>query len=171
MSTEEITAPLTRAPIDKRDRLRRARDQKVRILKTDQHVCVSPQTPLGQAIEAMKREEGGCVVVSQDGRVAGIFTERDLLTKIIGEQADLEAPVSKWMSPVVETLTPEATIGDAVRVMNEKGYRHIPLVEDGMLVGSISVFDVITYLAECFPQATMNLPPFPAQVMGRPEGG
>ena len=168
---EEITARLPRAPIDQKHRLLRARDQSVRVLKTDEHVCVSPHTPLGQAIEAMKREEGGCVIISRDGRVAGIFTERDLLTKIIGEQADFDAPVSRWMSPVVETLTPEATIRDAVRVMNEKGYRHIPLVEKGMLVGSISVFDVITYLAECFPQATMNLPPFPDQVMARPEGG
>jgi CBS domain-containing protein len=170
MFDEAITAPLVRRPTEKRHRLR-ARDQSVRVLKTDLQVSVSPQTPLGQVIEVMKREEGGCVIISQDGRVAGIFTERDLLTKIVGERVNLDEPVNLWMSPLVETLTPEATIGDAVRVMNEKGYRHIPLVEGGMLVGSISVFGVITYLAECFPQATMNLPPFPAQVMARPEGG
>ncbi|HYY59301.1 MAG TPA: CBS domain-containing protein, partial [Pyrinomonadaceae bacterium] len=65
----------------------------------------------------------------------------------------------------------EATIGDAVRVMNEKGYRNVPLVQDGRLIGSVSVFDVIMYLAESYPKETMNLPPVPAQVMDTQEGG
>ena len=75
------------------------------------------------------------------------------------------------MSPAVQTLTTDATIGDAVRLMDEKSYRNIPLVKDGRLIGSISVFDVITYLAESYPKETMNLPPVPAQVMDSPEGG
>ncbi len=75
------------------------------------------------------------------------------------------------MSPIVAMLDSRATIGDAVRIMNEKSYRNIPLVKDGALVGSISVFDVITYLAESYPKETMNLPPVPAQVMDTAEGG
>src|SRR5881392_568964 len=153
------------------DQLANARDQKVSVLPTDDYVVVSPFTPLSQAIEAMKNDEGGCVIVSDDGRVAGIFTERDLLTKILGNQVDLESPIKIWMQPVVETLSPEATVGDAVRLMNEKSFRNIPLVKHGELVGSISVFDIITYLAECYPQATMNLPPEPAQVMSTVDGG
>src|SRR5437899_9685878 len=153
------------------DQLANARDQKVSVLPTDDYVVVSPFTPLSQAIEAMKNDEGGCVIISDDGRVAGIFTERDLLTKILGEEADLESPISKWMQPLVETLSSEATIGDAVRLMNEKSFRNIPLVKGDQLVGSISVFDIITYLAECYPKETMNLPPLPAQVMDTVDGG
>jgi len=153
------------------DRLRNARDQRVSVLQTDDYVAVSPQAPLSQAIEAMKNDEGGCVIISDNGRVAGIFTERDLLTKILGENVDLESPITRWMQPSVETLSPEATVGDAVRLMNERSFRNIPLVNRGELVGSISVFDIITYLAECYPKATMNLPPLPAQVMDRVEGG
>jgi len=151
--------------------LPRLREDKVSLMETGDFVCVEPSTPLAQAIEVMKRDEGGCAIVCEDGRIVGIFTERDLLTKVIGVEVDLRAPVSNWMSPVVGTLTPEATIGDAVRMMNEKSYRNIPLVRDGKLVGSISVFDVITYLAESFPKTTMNLPPVPAQVMDTEEGG
>src|ERR671915_1871396 len=151
--------------------LPKARDQRVRVLQTRDYVAVSPFTPLSQAIEAMKSDEGGCVIVSDDGRVAGIFTERDLLTKIIGQQVDLNSPISQWMNPTVETLSPDATIGDAVKLMNEKGFRNIPLVKKGELIGLISVFDIITYLAECYPKATMNLPPLPAQVMDTVEGG
>jgi CBS domain-containing protein len=152
-------------------RLPNACDQRVSVLPTDDYVAVSPYTPLSEAIEAMKDDEGGCVIISDDGRVAGIFTERDLLMKILGEKVDLQSPISEWMQPVVETLSSEATIGDAVRLMNEKGFRNIPLVKQGELVGSISVFDIITYLAECYPKETMNLPPLPAQVMDTVDGG
>ncbi|MGQ0763212.1 MAG: CBS domain-containing protein [Acidobacteriota bacterium] len=155
-----------------RDRqLPKARHQLVRVLQTSDYVAVSPFTPLSQAIEAMKSDEGGCIIVSDDGRVAGIFTERDLLTKVIGQQVDLNSPISQWMNPAVETLSPDATVGDAVKLMNEKGFRNIPLVKKGELIGLISVFDIITYLAECYPKATMNLPPLPAQVMDTVEGG
>lgn len=149
----------------------KARDQRVRLLETKDYVAVSPFTPLSHAIEAMKSDEGGCVIVSDDGRVAGIFTERDLLTKILGQDVDLESPISQWMHPNVETLSPDATIGEAVKLMNEKSFRNIPLVKKGELVGSISVFDIITFLAECYPKTTMNLPPLPAQVMDTVEGG
>jgi len=150
---------------------RQAREQMVRILPTDDYVAVSPYTPLSQAIEAMKNDEGGCVIISDDGRVAGIFTERDLINRVFGEEIDLESPISQWMQPAVETLSPEATVGDAVRLMNEKSFRNIPLVRKGELVGSISVFDIITYLAECYPKETMNLPPLSAQVMDSVDGG
>ena len=147
------------------------RDQRVRVLPTADYVAVSPFTPLAQAIEAMKSDEGGCVIISDDGRVAGIFTERDLLTKVMGQSVDMDSPISKWMQPAVETLSTQATVGDAVKLMNERSFRNIPLVKNGELAGSISVFDIITYLAECYPKATMNLPPVPAQVMDTVDGG
>jgi len=151
---------------------RRARQDSVSSMETDDYVCISPSTPLSHAIEAMKQDEGGCAIVcAEDGAVVGIFTERDLLTRIVGQETDLNAPVSKWMSPVVATLTSDATIGDAVTIMNDKGYRNVPLVKNGKLVGSISVFDVIGYLAESYPKTTMNLPPNPDQVMDSTDGG
>ncbi len=151
---------------------RKAREDSVSSMETDDYVCIAPSTPLSQAIEAMKQDEGGCAIVcADDGSVVGIFTERDLVTKIVGQEIDLNTPVSNWMSPVVATLTPEATIGDAVSIMNDKGYRNVPVVKDGKLVGSISVFDVIGYLSESYPKTTMNLPPNPNQVMESTDGG
>jgi CBS domain-containing protein len=150
---------------------RNARRDSVSLMETDDYVCLEPSDTLSQAIEVMKQDEGGCAIVCREGRVVGIFTERDLLTKVIGQSVDLNEPVSDWMSPVVATLTPDATIGDAVTMMNEKSHRNIPLVKEGSLVGSISVFDVITYLAESYPKETMNLPPNPDQVMESEHGG
>ena len=150
----------------------KARQDSVSSLETDDYVCVEPSTPLVDAIEIMKQDEGGCAIVcGKDRSVVGIFTERDLLMKVVGNDVDPNAPVSDWMSPDVATLAPEATIGEAVAVMNERGYRNIPLVTSGKLVGSVSVFDIIRYLAETYPKATMNLPPNPRQVMDTEEGG
>lgn len=173
MSAEQPAAEeMPTVVIAKTESSRKARQDSVSSMETDDYVCITPATPLRNAIETMKQDEGGCAIVcAEDGSVVGIFTERDLLTKVVGQDADLNGPVSNWMSPVVATLTPEATIGDAVSIMNEKGYRNIPLVKGGKLVGSISVFDVISYLAESYPQTTMNLPPNPAQVMDSTDGG
>jgi len=172
MSTEQPAAGGTPAVVIATTESRKAREDKVTSMETDDYVCITPATPLSEAIETMKRDEGGCAIVcAEDGSVVGIFTERDLLTKIVGQDADMAAPVSNWMSPVVATLTPDSTIGAAVGIMNEKGYRNIPLVKNGKLVGSISVFDVISYLAESYPKTTMNLPPNPDQVMDSTDGG
>jgi CBS domain-containing protein len=173
MSREQSAASeMPHVAIAKTASSRNARQDSVTSMETDDYVCIEPSTPLSRAIEAMKQDEGGCAIVcAADGSVVGIFTERDLLTKVIGQETDLNAPVRNLMSPVVATLTPDATIGDAVSIMNNKGYRNVPLVRDGKLVGSISVFDVIGYLAESYPKTTMNLPPNPDQVMDSTDGG
>jgi|SRR5918911_1198863 CBS domain-containing protein len=168
-SAEQRDVPQT--PEEKTDGLRRVRRDSINLMETGDYVCLQPNAPLSEAIERMKEDEGGCAIICEGGRVVGIFTERDLLTKVIGEQVEMNSPVSLWMTPTVETMPPDGTIGDAVRVMNEKGYRNIPVVRDGQLVGSVSVFDVITYLAESYPKETMNLPPDTGQVMDTQEGG
>jgi CBS domain-containing protein len=174
MSVEQPAASQKIAPEtpeDKTDAPRRVRQDSVSQLHTDDYVCIEPTTPLHEAIVKMKEDEGGCAIVCEEGRIVGIFTERDLVSKVIGEKVDMNAPVSQWMTTAVETLSSDATIGDAVEMMNRKGYRNIPLVREGQLHGSISVFDIITYLAESYPKETMNLPPVPAQVMDTQEGG
>lgn len=159
-------------PDDKTDAPHRARQDSVTLLETDDFVCIHADATLAEAIKEMKKDEGGCVIVcNAEGSVVGIFTERDLLNKIAGQDVDMNSAVGDWMSTTVATLTSDATIGDAVRVMDEKSYRNIPLVKDGRLIGAISVFDIITYLAESYPKETMNLPPVAGQVMDTPEGG
>ncbi len=172
MESEQTSNVSQSVAVAKTESTHKARQDRVSLLETDDYVCVEPSTPLASAIEIMKQDEGGCAIVcAPDRSVVGIFTERDLLMKIVGQTIDANAPVSEWMSPVVATLSPESTIGEVVAVMNEKGYRNLPLVTDGKLVGSVSVFDVIRYLAETYPKTTMNLPPNPHQVMESEEGG
>jgi CBS domain-containing protein len=172
MSSERSDSQKPSVAVAKTTPSTNARQDSVSLMETDDYVCIEPSAPLYQAIAVMKRDEGGCAIVcGKDRSVVGIFTERDLLNKIVGQSLDMAAPVSNWMSPVVATLGPEATIGEAVAIMNEKGHRNIPLVKDGKLVGSISVFDVISYLAESYPKSTINLPPNSGQVMDTTDGG
>jgi len=171
MSTRQAADETPVVVIAKTEVSAHARRDKVSLMETDDYVCLEPSDPLSKAIEVMKEDEGGCAIVCEQGLVLGIFTQRDVLTKIIGESVDMNDPVSKWMSPVVATLSPDATIGDAVALMTDKSYRNIPLVKDGRLAGSISVFDVISYLAESYPKETMNLPPNTDQVMDSEYGG
>jgi CBS domain-containing protein len=171
MSIRQAANETPAVAIAKTEASAHARNDKVNLMETDDYVCLDPLDPLSKAVEVMKQDEGGCARVCDLGRVVGIFTERDVLVKIIGESVDMNEPVSRWMSPVVSTLSPDDTIGDAVAMMTDKGFRNIPLVKDGQLAGSISVFDVISYLAESYPKETMNLPPNLDQVMDSTDGG
>jgi CBS domain-containing protein len=176
MSAEQSAADqkhVPQTPADKTDAPRRARRDSINLLETNAYARVQPATPLSEAIERMKQQEAeGCVIVCEtDGRIAGIFTEDDLLAKIVGEELDMSAPVSNYMSPVSATLAPDATLGDAVRLMNESGARVVPLVKDGQLAGALSVSDIIRYLAETYPKETINLPPVTTQFMDTQEGG
>ena len=164
---------VAQTPSDKTDAPRRARRDSISLLETSGSACVQPTTPLAETIARMKQDEaeGYVMICEADGRVAGILTEDDLMAKIVGEEVDMDAPVSNYMSPVTKTLSADATLGDAVRLMNETGAQVIPLVKDDQLAGALSVSQVIRYLAETYPKETLNLPPVPAQVMDTQEGG
>jgi CBS domain-containing protein len=170
---QEVSAPQRAAqtPADKTASPRRARQSSIRNLQTDDFVCVETSTPLAEVIERMKEDEGGCAFVCDDGRVVGLFTEHDVLTRVVGSEVDLNQPVHNFIARAADTLPPDAMIGEAVEVMCEKGYQNIAVINDGRIVGSVSVFDVISFLAESYPKETMNLPPVPAQVMDTREGG
>lgn len=174
MSTEQSAArdrAVAQTPADKTDAPRRIRKESVSLLDASDFLCVEPSVTLFETIRRMKESERGAAVVCEGKRIVGIFTEHDFLTKIAGEEVDMNRPVQEWMTKDIQTLAPGATIGDAVRVMNETGHSSIPLINNDELAGAISVFDVITYLAESYPKETMNLPPASAQVLDAREGG
>ena len=156
---------------DKTDAPRGVRSDTIKYLPPRTVPRVEHTAPLHKAVQLMKSNEADIVLVYEVGSLTGVFTERDFFTKVLGEAVDESQPVSRFMSAVGCTLAPDATLGDAVRSMNEAGCRTIPILEGGNVTGAVSVLDVITYLAESYPKETMNLPPMPAQVMDTQEGG
>lgn len=137
------------------------------------HVAVRPEASIGQVARIMKEHRVGCVLVEDSGKLIGIFTERDILTKLVGTGYDpATARVEDAMTRDPETLTPEDPIAFALQRMSVGGFRHVPLVgAEGRPVGILSVKDIVDYLAEHFPAEILNIPPEPGRQPRTPEGG
>jgi CBS domain-containing protein len=135
-------------------------------------VAVQAGSSVGDLIQEVQRNKVGCVLVYEIGRMVGILTERDVLLRIVSRDVPDSAKVEEFMTPNPVTLTPDHSIGDAVNIMIERNFRHIPVVDDeDKAHGIVSVKDVINLIAESFPEQVLNLPPRPHQKMESPEGG
>jgi len=132
---------------------------------------VSPQATVAEAVELMRHEKVGCVLVCAGKRLLGIFTERDLLRRVLAIGKPLTLPVSECMTPNPVVVHPKEPISVAVRRMEEGGYRHLPVVDEaGRPVGVLSVKRIVHYLVEHFPATIYNLPPDPGSVPLEREG-
>ena len=140
-------------------------------LPLSQPASVPPGTSLETTLRLMREQGTGCVLVCEAERLLGIFTERDVLNKLIGSGVSEREAVDRFMTARPESLTPRHTLGDAVRLMTEHGYRHIPLLDQGGgRAGLVAARDIVHYIAEHFPAEVVNLPPLLHQVFKTPEG-
>ena len=148
------------------------RTESIRSMDIEPISSVTTTTRLGEVVSAMQKRRVAAVVVTDAGRVAGIFTERDLLNRIVGLSLNEDVLISEVMTRSPKTLSPDDRIADAIRLMTDQGYRHIPLVDgDGRNVGMISARDIVEFIADHYPQEIFNLPPDPDQVARHREGG
>ena len=116
---------------------------------------------LAEAVRTLQEGHVGCVlVVDANGGLAGIFTERDLLTKVAGRRHDWDnEPISAFMTSAPETLRLDDSLAWALNYMHLGGYRHVPLLDEvGHLAGVVSVKDIVEHIVELFPAAVVNLP-------------
>jgi CBS domain-containing protein len=111
--------------------------------------------------------------VVREGRLAGIFTERDVLTKIAGRGLDFtKISVGAYMTPDPEALSPEHKVAYALNKMVVGGYRHVPIIDgERRPVAVMSVRDVVEFIVERFPAEVINLPPDPDHEMRARDGG
>ena len=134
----------------------------IQMLGPAEPICLPESAPVSDAIERMlARRQAGVLVVDAEGRLAGIFTERDVLTRVAGRGRDArQTPLGEVMTAQPDALTAGDRIAYAVHSMSVAGYRTVPLVDaDRRPVGVITVSDVIRWLAGLFPEAVLNLPP------------
>ena len=111
-------------------------------------VTAKPDESAAEAIRRMLQANIGSVVVCENNVPVGIFTERDVL-RLAGDGADFEStPVRRAMTPKPLTINAGDSILDAAQLMATRKLRHLPVVEDGNLVGIVSMRDVFGYLAE-----------------------
>lgn len=101
-----------------------------------------------EAVEAMNQHRIGAMLVMNGAKLAGIFTERDVLTRVISASLDPRVtPVSQVMSANVLTIAPEATVQQVMDIFAEKRCRHLPVIQNDKLVGLISIGDVSRWVA------------------------
>jgi CBS domain-containing protein len=126
---------------------------------------------VGDAVRQMREQDTGCVLVCDESRrLVGIFTERDLLRRVMAQGKSLSTPVSHVMTPDPVVVGPKEPIGNAIRRMEEGGYRNLPVVNDGEPVGVVSVKQIVHYLVEHYSGTVYNLPPDPGAVQQEREG-
>jgi CBS domain-containing protein len=115
----------------------------VRDLVAGDVVWVAPEATLRRAAEVMVSTEVGSVAVEVDGALEGILTERDVL-RAVADGADLDDDlVSQWMTEYPDAFHPEMTVDEASEWMLATGFRHLPVVDGGTVIGVISIKDVL----------------------------
>jgi CBS domain-containing protein len=126
-------------------------------------VCMRTADPVADAVAAMRANRTGCVLLcAADGSLLGVFTERDLVRRVVAPGLPLTVALSRVMTPDPVTVSPSEAIAQAVRRMQRGPFRHLPVVtESGRPVGVLSVRRIVHYLVEHFPSTICCLPPDP----------
>jgi CBS domain-containing protein len=110
-------------------------------------LTVEPGTLVRDALEKMASISAGTAVVVEDDAVLGIFSERDVMRKVILQGKSIDTvKVSDIMSTALTTVTPETSLDDCMKLITEKRIRHLPVLRNGNLCGIISIGDVVKYL-------------------------
>jgi|TARA_B110001454_G_scaffold154700_1_gene144021 CBS domain-containing protein len=107
-------------------------------------VTLSAEASVGDAAKVMVRGGFGSVVVVQGRMLLGILTERDVLRAAAAEDDLRAASVERWMTPEPETALPDLDTEEAASLMLSRGFRHLPVVLDGELLGMVSLRDVLS---------------------------
>ena len=120
---------------------------RIGVLEPQQPATIHPDTPVREALSKMLLERIGCLMVVDQEKLIGIFTERDAITKLNIDANQLsDHPISRYMTPNPVALGVRDKIAFALHKMNVGGYRHLPILDDQSLVGVISIRDILAYL-------------------------
>ena len=118
---------------------------------------LSVEDSVADAAEAMRQVSHGSAVVCRDDRLVGILTERDLLRITVDGDDAFDSPLEQAMTRKPQTLTLNDALVDAVRLMDQGGYRRLPVVnEDGVPTGIVDVKTVVNFVVEHMPHTVYN---------------
>ena len=129
-------------------------------------VTIDINCSVNEAIDLLLSNNIGAAPVVEDGYLRGIFSERDVLNRILNKQVgDLDnVGVTQFMILEPQTANPEDSLSTAVLYMARGHYRHVPIVDtENRPIGMVSIRDVISYLVEEFSQEVLALPPRPVR--------
>ncbi len=107
-------------------------------------VTIGPAATLGEAAREMQRRGvGSALVMDEEERFLGIVTERDLLRAVAASRHPDQCRVDEWMTADAITIGPDTTRDEAAAIMQERGFRHLPVEADGEVIGVLSIRDLV----------------------------
>lgn len=110
-------------------------------------ISVDYKTPVKEVVKEMGRRRIGSVLVSRDGEIYGIFTERDLVSKVLLE-GSLDDEVGKYTSTPLIIVSPDYDLKEATRIMSDMKIKRLVVVEDDKIVGILTASDVVSAIAK-----------------------
>ncbi|HET7753090.1 MAG TPA: CBS domain-containing protein [Anaeromyxobacteraceae bacterium] len=126
-------------------------------------LTIAEDATIAETVEGMRALGVDAVIVvarDDDREVVGIFTERDRLLRVGGEELGMR--IGAVMTPAPETLCPRHSLAFALNRMTTGRYCHVPIVDDaGAPVAMLSVRELLNFIVECIPEEILNLPPEP----------
>jgi CBS domain-containing protein len=144
LSLTELSHPQPRSTVE-----RGLMKDRIELLEPHKPLAVSPGDTIGDVLKKMVVEKIGCVMVMDGETLAGIFTEFDALMKVnTSVKAMMDRPISSVMTTKPVTLNLENKIAYALHQMHVGGYRHLPILSNGKLMGVSSIRDILNYLAQ-----------------------
>jgi CBS domain-containing protein len=133
---------------------------KIRDLMTPAPVAVAPSDPAAEAAKAMREHGIGAVLVTDQGKLVGLVTDRDITVRVLAKGQDpRDVPVGEIASRDVAVIGPRDDTEDAARLIASRAVRRIPVVEDGVAIGVVSLGDLELAKRERTPLADVSAAP------------
>jgi CBS domain-containing protein len=129
-------------------------------------------TSVRSTVEKMRAEDQHCaIIVDDEGVLVGIFTDRDILRKVVDTRETWDLPIDDVMTPSPLTVNGTSRADMALALMDFKHFRNVPVVDsNGKVIGNLTHYAIIKYLSDRFPESVYNLPPNPKQVTKKRNG-
>lgn len=127
--------------------------QSVSLMATPSPSCILESDPISKAVNILQNEDIGCVLVTDtEGKLRGIFGERDYISRVHGDKIDLDTtPVGDYMTSEPVSIVSDSHVAYALNLMSNLGFRHVPVVDqEGCPIAVLSIRDIVDYLVKSF---------------------